>query len=368
MEKEKGEQITEKYCDLKIMWHPDKIHSLRTQEVTAPLCIRIKPTNRCDHRCFYCSYNPEVGNVLSECINLRDEIPREKMMEILSDMRDIGVKAVTYSGGGEPLLYRHIDETLKKTLEYKIDLSAITNGQRLNEERADYLCHAKWVRISLDSCKPETFIKTRRVPESFFYALKGNINKFSQKKDRGCEFGINFVVNHINADEVYEAAKFFKELGVNHLKLTPRWIDAEGEWLKYHEPLKVKVTEQIARAKEDLVDKNFAIFDTYENDFKLTGVPVRTYSTCPMMQIVPVIGADSIVYFCHDKAYMQSGALGSLKDKSLKELWFSPEAKKRFEEFNPKNGCQQHCTYDSRNILIKRMVNSYGDGSHINFI
>ena len=85
------------------------------------------------------------------------------------------------------------------------------------------------------------------------------------------------------------------------------------------------------------------------------------------MQIVPVIGADAVVYFCHDKTYVTNGALGSLKEKSFKELWFSKETKEKFKSFNPMHECQQHCTYDSRNILINDAIKNF-DENHINFI
>lgn len=360
--------IKQKYGGLKIIWHPDKLNAIRKGIITEPVCVRVKPTNKCDHRCFYCSYDPELEekNILSDQMKRDDEIPREKMMEILDDFKNMGVKSVTFSGGGEPLIYPYIEETLKKTIENGIDLSIITNGQKLEGKKAEYLRNAKWVRISLDSCKAETFSQSKRIPEVLFEKLVENIRNFSQNKSPHCEFGINFVVHHLNKDEVYEAAKFFKELGVNHIKFTPRWIDEKGKWRAYHEPFKDHVIEQIKRAQEELVDENFAIFDTYENDFNLTGVPERCYSFCPIMQIVPVIGADSVVYYCHDKTYLDNGALGSIKERSFKDLWYSQEAREKFKNFDPSVECRQHCTYDLRNILINDAVNSY-DEDHINF-
>ena len=359
--------IEQKYGNLKIIWHPDKLNSLKENKITAPVCVRIKPTNRCDHNCFYCSYHSESGNILSKKFKTEDEIPKEKMMEILGDFKEMGVKSLTYSGGGEPLVYPYILETFKKTLEENIDLSIITNGQQLFGEKAELLSKAKWVRISLDACNPETFTQSRNVSKKFFGELEENIRNFVKNKNSNCELGINFVIHHINKDYVYSAAKFFKELGVNHIKFTPRWIDKKGGWLKYHKPFKKNVIEQITNAKRELVDETFAIFDTYENDFKLTGVPERSYSKCPIMQIVPVIGADSCVYFCHDKTYTENGFLGSLKTKSFKDLWFSKEAKQKFENFNPKKECQQHCTYDMRNILITEIIHCYNP-DHVNFI
>lgn len=352
-----------KYGSLKILWHPNKLKSLLEGEVVAPIYVRVKPTNRCNHRCYYCIFDPKLRDVISRRFKRGDEIPKEKIEQILDDFQEMGVKAVTYSGGGDPLVYSFISETLRKTLENNLDLSVITNGQQLNGERADLLTKAKWVRISLDSPNPETFVKIRRVPERFFYELVDNISQFAQKKDPKCEFGINFVVNNENSSQVYDAVKFFRELGVNHIKITPVSVE---EFFEYHRPVKDVVLEQIFQARKDFTRKGFEVYDTYENDFNMTGVCERTYSQCYMMQILPVIGADSVVYTCHDKPYTESGVIGSIKDRSFKDLWFSPETAEKFRTFDPREQCQHYCTNDAKNRLIDKLMECYGD--HINFV
>jgi len=359
-----NEKIALKYGSLKIVWHPEKLNSLRERKITAPIYVRIKPTNKCNHRCFYCAYDPDFGYVLSERLKREDEISREKMIEILQDFSEMGVKAITYSGGGEPLIYPYILEALKKTLEYGINLSVITNGQNLKGEIAEVLAKAKWVRISLDSSNAKTFSETRRISEKSFDELIKNIKNFAKIKNSDCEFGINFVVNEKNFQSVYDSVKFFKNLGVNHVKITPLYTPRGFE--EYHSPFKEDVVEQVKRAKKELETDSFSVFDTYENDFQLTSTHTRHYTKCPMMQVVPVIAADSCVYFCHDKAYSNSGLLGSIKEHSFKDLWFSDEAKEIFNNFNPQENCKHHCTADSKNIFINDAINCYGE--HVNFV
>jgi len=43
---------------------------------------------------------------LGEDMDQKDQIPEDKMMEIVEDLVNMGVKAVTFSGGGEPFLYK----------------------------------------------------------------------------------------------------------------------------------------------------------------------------------------------------------------------------------------------------------------------
>lgn len=151
------------YSSLKIFDHPDVIEKLKQGERCPPVYIRIKPTNRCNHNCSYCHYRNAYLDL--DEYNPSDEIPREKMLEIVRDMSDMGVKAVTFSGGGEPLLYPHIEETMERVLDAGIDLSVITNGSLLFGHKAELLAHSKWVRISVESISDEEYCNIRGIAD-----------------------------------------------------------------------------------------------------------------------------------------------------------------------------------------------------------
>lgn len=158
--------------------------------------MRIKPTNRCNQNCYYCHYKNQYLEL--DQYHPSDEISREKMLELIQDFKDIGVKAVTFSGGGEPLLYPYIEEAMEAVLETGIDLSIITNGSLLTGKKAKLLSKAKWVRISQESGCPETYARIRGVRESAFHELCENIRQFAEVKNADCELGVNFVVGSEN--------------------------------------------------------------------------------------------------------------------------------------------------------------------------
>ncbi len=350
------------YSNLKIFAHAQALEDIGAEKRIAPIYIRIKPTNYCNHKCYYCSYADSALG-LRDSVNRQDQIPQEKMREIISDISHMGVKAVTFSGGGEPLVYPYIVETMRSVLEAGIDLSIITNGQLLKGERAEVLTDAKWVRISFDSADAETYAKVRQLPLEAFDEVCDNIQKFSQMKKAGCELGVNFVINHENAGQVYRMAELVKELGVNHIKYTAR---VTKDLFAYHEPFQKDVVEQIHRAKSELEGGGFRIINKYESDFDSVLVFHRCYDKCYVNRIFTVIAADSRVYFCHDKAYVEEGVVGDLKNQSFQELWFSEETVKRYQEFNPEKECNHHCVYDDRNELLNTFYSL--DRKHINFI
>lgn len=350
------------YSNLKIFAHAQQLNDIGEGKRIAPIYVRIKPTNYCNHKCYYCSYADSVLG-LRDSVNRQDQISWEKMKEIVADLADMGVKAVTFSGGGEPLVYPYIIETMQRILDAGIDLSIITNGQLLKDERAEVLANAKWVRVSFDSANADTYSKVRQLPLEAFDEVCNNIKNFSKIKQDNCELGINFVVNHENAAQIYDMAKMVRDLGVNHIKYTAR---VTKDLFEYHEPFKQSVIEQIHRAKTELENERFRIIDKYEGDFDSALVFHRCYDKCYINKIFTVIAADSKVYFCHDKAYVKDGVVGDLSKQSFKDLWFSEESKRMYQEFNPQIECNHHCVYDDRNELLNTF---YGlDRNHINFI
>ena len=47
------------YSSLKIFAHSKEIDKVKNGERTAPIYVRIKPTNKCNQNCYYCHYkNP----------------------------------------------------------------------------------------------------------------------------------------------------------------------------------------------------------------------------------------------------------------------------------------------------------------------
>jgi len=311
--------ISERYSGMKIVWHPEKLQSYVEKKITSPIHVRTKPTNACNHKCVFCSYDPDHGD-----LEIRDQmtsrvavLSREKFMETLDNFHEMGVQSVTFSGGGEPLLHPNIVEGLNKVYNYGIKFAIITHGQFLDGQKAEILRHANWVRVSIDASDAKSLAEFRRIPENSFERISENIKNFAKIKDEKCELGINYVVHKDNADQVYKSVGHYKDLGVNHVKITPMWITNFND---YHKPTMNTVIEQIKRAKEDFDDGKFRVYDTYEMDFSGVSVAYRNYTKCFVMQMNPVVGADGWVYFCHDKAYSSTGRLGSIKDQSFKEL------------------------------------------------
>lgn len=347
--------MIDKYSQYKITWFKEKLESFANNKVEAPVYVRIKPTNRCVHDCYFCICRSKFSEMHELC-NKTDELPKEKLIEIVNDLKQMGVEAITLSGGGEPLHHPDILEILNEINKLGLDNSIITNGQLLSEDRAMALKNAKWVRVSINYYDSASFEKTRRVPGKFFSKIYKNVENFAKIKNKDCDLAVNFVVDNNNYTHLFKIAKSLKQLGVENIRFAPLWLP---NFKSYHEPLKNKVLLQIRQAREALNDKNFTVYDSYDIDFQ---AQKRTCSKCYMMQTVPIIAADGNIYTCHNKSYDKDGLIGSIKDKKFSEMWFSSETKAIFDSFNPIKCCSHHqCAGDKKNILINKMLQSKDD-------
>ena len=324
-----------------------------------PIYIRIKPTNICNQKCYYCGY---ADDILFEgrCVEKREYIPWKILEYTLYDLKDIGVKALTFSGGGEPLCYPHFSEMLDLVEKLGFDYSTITNGQALKNEYACKLRNAKWVRVSFDSSEKDTYERIRGV--NTYEQVVENIFNFAKIKSSTCTLGINCVVSKSNCNEIFDICKLVKDLGVENIKLSPILVKEEN----YHSEIKSVVEKQIERAKKELETQEFRIIDKYTSDIALSDCFEKSYSQCYIQNFFAVIAADSKVYRCHQRAYMPEGEIGDLRKKSFKEIWYSSETIENTKRYNPKAHCNFRCAFDERNMLLDDLIHL--DKNHINFI
>lgn len=340
------------YGAQKFMLFPEHVRALQEQRVIAPVHIRIKPMNHCNHDCWYCAYR--VSNLqLGEDIDLKDRIPEAKMFEIVDDVIAMGVKAITFSGGGEPLLYKPLPEVIRRLAQAGIRVASLTNGVNLKGRMADAFAeHGTWVRISTDAWDDESYTRLRKAGPGEFTQLLRNMREFSARGSR-CVLGVSFIVDKHNCDRIFEVCTMFREAGVNHVKLSGVVIGNSGaENNTYHAPIRDVVASQIERART-LESDDFTLLNHYHDlDERFD----KHYANCPSLGFLTVIGADCTVYTCQDKAYTKSGTLGSIRERSFREFWFSEENRQRMLAVDPSKICAHHCVAHQKNLALQQVM------------
>ncbi|CAA7613582.1 Fe-S oxidoreductase [Candidatus Terasakiella magnetica] len=336
------------YSNLKFLGFGDQLDALRERRVVAPVHIRIKPINHCNHNCWYCAYRADQLQ-LGEQMDLKDRIPEAKMMEIADDVVAMGVKAVTFSGGGEPLLYKTLPEVVERLAQGGVRVATLTNGSNLQGRMAEaFAQHGTWIRVSLDSWDDDSYAKSRGIASGAFTRLIENMRAFTKLGSK-CVLGTSFIVSQDNHSHLAETCALLKDVGVDHVKVAAAVVSNDvAENNRYHRAIMAAVSDQIERASA-LNDDGFQVVNHYhETDERFE----KDYQTCPFLQFLTVIGADQHVYTCQDKAYTELGSLGSIKERSFKEFWFSDENRQRLYGVDPSQHCRHHCVAHRKNLAI----------------
>ena len=350
-----------KYSDLKFLHFNKTLKALGEKTVVTPIHVRIKPTNICNHDCWYCAYHSSDVQ-LGDQMTYRDVIPYKKLDEIADDIVEMGVSAVTFSGGGEPLLYKKLPKIIEKLHKGGVKVATLTNGSNLKGGMSEaFQQYGTWVRVSLDGYDDGSYSKARGVKNGEFTKLLENMREFKASNTK-CVLGCSFIVGKDNHKHIYSICKKLKEVKVDHVKISGAVIgNSPEENNEYHRSIKKEVEKQISMA-EELSDDKFGIVNHYHD---LEGRFKKEYNTCPYILYRPVIGADSCVYTCQDKAYTESGRLGSLDEISFKEFWYSKENLNKVYELNPSESCNHHCISHSKNVVINEYLSI--DTEHLPF-
>ena len=352
------------YSPLKIFHYPEKLLSLPVTDKAAlpPLHIRIKPINKCNHNCRYCAYRADALQ-LGQDMSQKDMIPRENMRLLTEDIISMGVKAVTFSGGGEPLIYPYLAETLETLSQSPVKFAALTNGAGLKGRVAEMFSQSgTWIRISMDGWDDASYSRYRRIGDGEYSRIINNIKSF-KKLGGKCLLGVSLIIDKENYDTIYQHIKLLKDLGVDSVKISPCIMSNSGvENNTYHKPFFNMAKEQAQKAKTGLEDRNFEVFDSYhELDEKFR----KHYRWCPYQQMLPVVGADLNVYSCQDKAYnLKNGLLGSIGNQRFKDFWFGD--KSVFFKIDPSNDCNHHCVANKKNKMVLDFLGCRND--HLGFV
>lgn len=350
------------YSNLKLFRQTKRLEALLNDGPMAPAHVRIKPINRCNHNCWYCAYRSDQL-ALGEDMDLGDRIPADKMFAIADDIVAMGVEAVTFSGGGEPLLYKELPEVIERLRRGGVRVAALTNGSNLRGRMADaFAQYATWVRVSLDAWDDDSYAAARGLPHGAFSQLMDNIAAFVGRGS-DCVLGVSLIVGEANHRHIAEICATLGALGVNHVKISGAVVSNERDKNNaYHRHLADTVAQQIVKAREvangrlDIVDHYHESNESFE----------RGYTWCPFGQFLTVIGADSQVYVCQDKAYSQSGWLGSIAERGFRDFWFDEETRRRLRALNPSVSCRHHCVAHGKNLALHEVLAT--DPEHGRFV
>lgn len=138
----------------KLFWHQEAMAKLRNKRGT-PISSWCAPTDVCNAKCSFCSVGERPGDVL----------PFSIVKSFIDQLVPLGLKSITFSGGGNFLLYRckesgkNCNDVINYANSQGLECALITNGMPLVEYPdgrkswknmpPDVLDKLTWCRISM---------------------------------------------------------------------------------------------------------------------------------------------------------------------------------------------------------------------------
>ena len=269
-------------------------------------------TDRCNYNCVHC-YNPRH----------REDLSYEEILGILKDAKRLGVEKIKY-GGGEPLLREDFLKILKKTIDYKFDVTFSTNGFVVEEKLVKKIKETglKRIQISLDG-NLEIHNKIRKNPLAYEKA----INAIQLFVNNNFKVSVATTLIKKNLNQLGNIFKICEELGVNRwrvMKYIPcsnkDLVPTPKEYLDSHITL-LKLKEHSSRGLEVFVAREFDEILCQENQDRLD-------FSCFGGRSVMSIKSNGDASPC---SYFPEYVVGNLKNSPLIELWNS-EKMKNFSE------------------------------------
>jgi MoaA/NifB/PqqE/SkfB family radical SAM enzyme len=359
------------YDDNKVLLHVDRLQQLKHGEQPAPVHVQLILSDLCNLNCNFCAYR-SAGYFTSELFpdengnyNPHRFMSTDKAFEILQDCAIMGVKAIQFTGGGEPTVHINFPVVLRKAHRLGLETGVVTNGVRMNDELRDELLASTWVRVSLDAGTPGTYAAIKGLnSEAAFHKVIENtatLARLCRNRRESCYLGLSFVVTRDNWREIPEATKIACSLGVHSIRFSAVFTNENAE---YFAGLTDQINDLIEQGKR-FERQDFRVINNFRDRFSDLSEGRPDFQHCRYMHLTTYIGADLNVYACCVTAYNRYGLIGSIANKRFAEFWHSPEKRDFFERFDARQ-CPR-CQFLGRNRQIQRTMDQIPEG-HWNFI
>lgn len=349
------------YSQLKVAWHPDRIRDFRMHKRPQPLHVHFVISDLCNQDCSFCAYR--ISNGLSNELfakghlagvgtnNPKRQIPTPKAMSLLEEFARAGVKAVQFTGGGEPTA--HVDHLtiMRRAQTLGMETSLVTNGLRMIP-MSDVTLKHQWIRVSIDAGSADMYAAVRRVPKGHWAKVWSNIASLASLY-KGT-LGIGYVVTPDNYLGIEDAARMAKASGVGNMRVGAVFSTSG---LTYYCDRIQLITEHIQEVKARVDSGGFELIDLFGRRLHDLEAGAPTEPHCYYQYLTLYVGADLNLYRCCNTAYTTAGLIGNLGETPLEELLL------RYEPFDARS-CR-FCQFTGQNKAIASLVRK---PTHVNFV
>lgn len=323
-----------------------------------PISVEIDPSNVCNHDCVWCMFEEFKKKKPAM-------LPTKTMLALITELAEGGVKSVTFTGGGEPLMNPGTLDALNEAYKNGLEVGLVTNGGYLTPYVAKIAVRTcSFVRISLDAATETTHYTTHRPKnpgrDDFTTIVKNIKTLVAMRNDAksNLTIGIAFLVHPHNYFEISSATHLAKVLGTDYIQIRPVYIAGFKPALEMRDLIEREIKRAVAMA-----DKNFAVFPILHRFDEMSEID-RTFTRCLAHSLLGVVGADSNLYLCCQLRGDPRFSFGSLERDSFFDIWRSKQRQQVIKCINLEK-CPP-CRYIKYNEILDYLSDK--ERAHKNFL
>ena len=308
--------MTEKFITSdKINYYPEAVSAwlhTKHRELITPITVELHLSNVCNHNCYYCFAEKQKDLKI---------MTRNDAFDVIRKLREMKVKGLIFSGGGEPTLSPHFVHVSNFASINGIKQGLITNGDFKKDLIETIVSNFSWVRFSLDTVISQNYAKIRGVSEDRLFVVFDNLKKLVELKKKSksnVTIGAQTVVTEDNVDDLATTYLALIEAGVDYYQIRP---------LENHIYSK-KLWNKIQRAIWDLRDisniKGKNTFLIESGKWKIinpySDLKDRGYNECHCYPFIGAISAHGKIYICCHFVGDERFCYGDVIKDSVEEL------------------------------------------------
>lgn len=331
---------------LKVLCWRDKIEEILDGKIPPPVAVEIDPSNLCTQSCDWCMFKEFKTR---ERKNLEPKI----MFKLIEDFAEMQVKAITFTGGGEPLTNPSTPKAMLLAKRLGIQVGLVTNGDLLEKSEIieAVIESCRYVRLSIDAGKDETHYRLKH-PRSTDQ-LSRNLKSVHVLMSQGFtgDVGVAFLIHPENYLELPLLIQQLEEFGASYLQVRPC--------------LGVEISSKAINYSRDVIDSYRGKLPIYANFKRFDEIRFgMKFEKCRATPLLGIVGADAKMYLCCQFRGNKNYVIGDLKKASFKEQWGSKKHTQVIGSVDIKK-CPP-CRYSNINQLIEDVF--LKDKMHRNFI
>jgi sulfatase maturation enzyme AslB (radical SAM superfamily) len=337
----------------KILAHHETIGKIVSGEPCFPVMVSIDASSICNQKCTWCS---GTGYVNKTKMLLEDKIFKRLPLELSY----LGVKAVLFSGGGEPLLNDYVPSAAQDFASRGIEVGLITNGTMITKETAGILAETcKFIRVSIDAVNPDTYMASHKGSVELPQIVK-SVEELVKNKKNGCQIGTSFIVNSQNYMEIRDFVHQYSEIGVDYVQFKP--VVSKDNWLD-RKPLYDDIISNLEKCQWMYGTKDFRVLSDFKRFRQVRSAYTRLYSKCLGHNLIGQILATGRMCICCQMRPNPELHFSQLRFSSFESVWNGPERAEAIKRIDLEK-CPT-CKFEAYNQMLWTMKHP---PEHFNFL